>query len=282
MGLVVLSLFDGISCGQQALHRLDVEVDAYYASEVDTHAITLTQHNWPNTVQLGDVQRVKYIDGVLHSEHGEHRVPHVDLLIGGSPCQGFSLAGTQQQFKDARSKLIIDYIRVLQEVKPKYFLLENVRMPSECVMQISNWLRPHGATLHKLNAKRWSAQNRMRYYWTNIPYHDAPDCPASTMQNLVGQGYEGICSVPRGWFKGGVKLKDKCNTITANASWNYNHFVQQNGQRRQFTVHEAEQLFGLPIDYTRGDGSNGKCRRFTFLGNGWSVPVICVLFTGLL
>ena len=82
MGLVVLSLFDGISCGQQALHRLDVEVDAYYASEVDTHAITLTQHNWPNTVQLGDVQRVKYIDGVLHSEHGHHRVPHIDLLIG--------------------------------------------------------------------------------------------------------------------------------------------------------------------------------------------------------
>jgi site-specific DNA-cytosine methylase len=110
MGLVVLSLFDGISCGQQALHRLDVEVDAYYASEVDTHAITLTQHNWPNTVQLGDVQRVKYIDGVLHSEHGHHRVPHIDLLIGGSPCQGFSLAGTQQQFKDARSKLVLDYI----------------------------------------------------------------------------------------------------------------------------------------------------------------------------
>ena len=89
MGLVVLSLFDGIGCGQQALKECGITVDKYYASEIDPYAIKLTQHNWPNTVQVGDVQKLSYSGGVLHTEHGQHQVPQIDLLMGGSPCKVF-------------------------------------------------------------------------------------------------------------------------------------------------------------------------------------------------
>jgi site-specific DNA-cytosine methylase len=283
MGLVVLSLFDGIACGQQALKECGISVDKYYASEIDKHAINLTQHNWPDTVQVGDVQKLSYSRGVLHTEHGSHTVPHIDLLIGGSPCQGFSSAGFKNYFEDNRSKLIFDFIRLMTEVRPTYFLLENVVMKAEQREHITQMLKPFQPVLLKLNASRWSAQSRNRLYWTNIPYHDRPDDNEATMQNLIPDGYDGIYVVPRAKKTGGLQLqKEKCYCITANASWHYNHFVHQNGTRRQFTAHEAEQLFGLPIDYTLGGGSLGKCRRFNLLGNGWSVPVICVLFAGLL
>jgi site-specific DNA-cytosine methylase len=283
MGLVVLSLFDGIACGRQALKECGISVDKYYASEIDPHAIKLTQHNWPSTVQVGDVQKLSYSRGVLHTEHGQHKVPHIDLLIGGSPCQGFSGGGFKQYFEDSRSKLIFDYIRLMHEVCPTYYLLENVPMKAEQHEHITQMLEPFQPVLHKLDASRWSAQSRNRLYWTNIPYHDKPDNIHATMQNLIPEGYEGIYVLPRIKKSGGLQLqRQKCYCITANSSWHYNHFVHQNGIRRKFTVHETEQLFGLPIDYTLGDGSLGKCRRYNLLGNGWSVPVICVLFAGLL
>ena len=107
----VLSLFDGLSCGQIALERAGVEVNNYYASEIDKHAIKVTQHNYPNTIQLGDVTQIK----------GEG-LPQIDLLIGGSPCQGFSFAGRQLNFNDPRSKLFFEFIRLKNELNPKYFL----------------------------------------------------------------------------------------------------------------------------------------------------------------
>ena len=113
----VLSLFDGISCGQVALERAGIHVDKYYASEIDQYAIQVTQKNYPATIQLGDVTK---IDG--------HKYCGIDLLIGGSPCQGFSIAGKQLNFVDPRSRLFFEFVRILEEAKPKYFLLENVKM----------------------------------------------------------------------------------------------------------------------------------------------------------
>ena len=109
-----------MSCGQIALGRAGFEVEVYYASEIDKHAIAVTQKNYPNTVQLGDVTKVTALD-----------VGEIDLLIGGSPCQGFSFAGNQLNFEDPRSKLFFEFVRILKETKPKYFLLENVKMKKE-------------------------------------------------------------------------------------------------------------------------------------------------------
>ena len=111
----VLSLFDGMSCGQIALNRAGFNIENYYACEIDKYAIQITQANYPNTQQLGDVAKVSALD-----------LPSIDLLIGGSPCQGFSFAGKQLNFEDPRSKLFFEFTRLLKECKPKYFLLENV------------------------------------------------------------------------------------------------------------------------------------------------------------
>ena len=116
----VLSLFDGMSCGQIALDKAGIQVDHYYASEIDKYAMKVAKENYPNMTHVGDVTQVK-----------AKSLPKIDLLIGGSPCQGFSFAGKQLNFSDPRSKLFFEYIRLLDELKPKYFLLENVRMKQE-------------------------------------------------------------------------------------------------------------------------------------------------------
>ena len=126
----VLSLFDGISCGQIALERAGIKIDNYYSSEIDNNAIKVTQHNYPDTIQIGDITKIKYKGDKLYTEKGIYE-DKIDLLIGGSPCQGFSNAGKMLNFKDERSMLFFEYVRLLNEVKPKYFLLENVKMKKE-------------------------------------------------------------------------------------------------------------------------------------------------------
>jgi DNA (cytosine-5)-methyltransferase 3A len=156
----VLSLFDGMSCGQIALERAKIKVDNYYASEIDKHAIKVTQHNYPNTIQLGDVTQVD-----------TSTLPKIDLLIGGSPCQGFSTSGKMLNFDDPRSKLFFEYVRILKEVNPKYFLLENVVMKKEWEDVISDYL---SVEPHLFNSVLTSAQSRKRLYWTNIPNVSEP------------------------------------------------------------------------------------------------------------
>lgn len=150
----VLSLFDGMSCGQIALERAGVKVYNYDASEIDKHAIQVTMANYPNTIQIGDVTKVFAKD-----------LPKIDLIIGGSPCQGFSFAGKGLNFDDERSKLFFQYLRILNECKPKYFLLENVQMKYEHELVISRYL---GCNPIVINSSLVSAQNRVRNYWTNI------------------------------------------------------------------------------------------------------------------
>lgn len=151
----VLSLFDGISCGQIALNKLGIKYDNYFASEIDKYAMQVTKHNYPNTKHIGDVTKVKGAD-----------LPTIDLLIGGSPCQGFSFAGKQLNFEDPRSKLFFEFVRLLEETKPKYFLLENVKMKREYYDVITDIL---GVKPIEINSSLVSAQSRKRMYWTNIP-----------------------------------------------------------------------------------------------------------------
>ena len=149
----VLSLFDGMSCGQIALNRAGVKYNKYFASEVDKYAIQVAQANYPQTIQLGDVKQVQksfFIDDPI------------DLLMGGSPCQGFSFAGKQLNFNDPRSKLFFEFIRLRDALKPKYVLLENVRMKKESENVITKYM---GFSPQAMNSADVSAQNRHRLYW---------------------------------------------------------------------------------------------------------------------
>ena len=146
----VLSLFDGMSCGQIALRELGIKVNKYFASEIDKYAIAQTQLNFPDTIQLGNVKDVRAKD-----------LPKIDLLLGGSPCQGFSLAGRQLNFNDPRSALFFEFVRILKEIRginpDVIFLLENVRMKREYQDIISAQL---GLRPVLINSARVSAQNR--------------------------------------------------------------------------------------------------------------------------
>ncbi len=117
-GLTVLSLFDGMSCGRIALERAGIKVKAYYASEIDKPAMKVAKHNWPDIIHIGDVTKVRYVEGWLYTENGNFYVGRIDLLIGGSPCQGFSFAGKQLNFEDPRSKLFFEFVRLRRERVP--------------------------------------------------------------------------------------------------------------------------------------------------------------------
>jgi len=171
----VLSLFDGMSCGQIALDRLGVRVDQYFAAEIDKYAMQVAKKNYPNTQHIGNVLDVKGED-----------LPKIDLLIGGSPCQGFSFAGKQLNFDDPRSKLFFEFVRLLDETKPKYFLLENVRMKKEYQEIISEHL---GVEPVMINSALISAQNRVRLYWTNIPGLEQPEDKQLVMKDILEDGF---------------------------------------------------------------------------------------------
>lgn len=172
----VLSLFDGISCGRVALERAGIPVENYFASEIDKYAIQVAQKNYPDTMQVGDVTNVK-----------AHKLPKIDVLIGGSPCQGFSFAGKQLNFIDPRSRLFFEYVRLLEESKPKYFLLENVRMKQEYQDIISKYL---GVKPIEINSALVSAQNRKRLYWTNIPGIEQPDDKGIMLKDIVHENVD--------------------------------------------------------------------------------------------
>lgn len=162
----VLSLFDGMSCGQIALERAGIEVDNYFASEIDKYAIVVSNANYPNTIQIGDVTKVRFENGILYTEKGNFNVGKIDLVMGGSPCQGFSFAGKQLNFNDPRSALFFEWLRICHEICPTYFLLENVKMKKEYENVITEKL---GVNPIFINSSLVSAQNRQRLYWTNIP-----------------------------------------------------------------------------------------------------------------
>jgi site-specific DNA-cytosine methylase len=286
----VLSLFDGIGCGQIALERAGISVDTYFASEVDRHAIMITQHNYPNTVQLGDVTDVKAED-----------LPEIHLLIGGSPCQGFSFAGKQLNFEDPRSKLFFEYVRILNEVRfvnpDVKFLLENVRMKKEYLDVISKYL---GVEPIMINSSSVSAQNRIRYYWTNIPNITQPADNNIVLSDILelppGDEYDESSlnvkvDLPEGWEKyvpddrpnfcdpyNKSEIKGlKSNTLRTNPN-NGNMWVRFNNRYRNLTRTECERLQTVPDGYTSVI-SSPKAKKC--LGNGWTVDVIAHIFKAL-
>ena len=184
----VLSCFDGMSCGQIAFERAGIKVDKYYASEIDKYAIQVTQSNYPNTIQLGSI-----------TEWQSWNIEKPDIIIGGSPCQGFSFAGKQLNFEDERSKLFFTFVDILKHYKPKYFLLENVIMKKEYNDVISGILGEiypecvHQTELFRtgrlepieINSALVSAQNRRRLYWTNIPGITQPEDKGILLKDII-------------------------------------------------------------------------------------------------
>ena len=190
----VLSLFDGISCGRVALDRAGIQVDSYYASEIEESSIAIATANYPSTIEVGDVSKITYENGVLYTERGTFTVGHIDLLIGGSPCTDFSSIGYAKGMKsgkteilslnqylalksedvqfDGQSYLFWEYVRILHEVNPDYYLLENVVMAKKWQKVIDTTI---GCDPIRINSSLVSAQNRPRLYWTNIPNVKIPD-----------------------------------------------------------------------------------------------------------
>jgi len=302
--LNVLSLFDGISCGQIALERAGIEVNNYFASEIDKHAITVTQHNYPNTIQLGDVRNINVLE-----------LPKIDLVLAGSPCQGFSFAGKQLNFDDERSKLFFDFVKTLDRIRKinpdVKFLLENVRMKKEYSDVISDIM---GVEFIQINSALVSGQNRVRNYWHNFQNVNQPEDKNIQLQNIIEQDYDGIWVWPRGANKGGIQnYKGKSPSIIT-SSWQHNFLIYKaaalrtwprypNGEKRikklelrkddksncltthsldslicrpegsyrKFTPEECEKLQTVPIGYTSLLSNN---QRYKCLGNGWTVDVI--------
>ena len=279
----VLSLFDGMSCGQIALEKAGITYGNYYASEIDRHAISVTQHNYPDTIQLGDVTKVSGND-----------LPKIDLFIGGSPCTGFSRAGKKLNFDDPQSKLFFEYIRLLGECRPKYFLLENVVMKAEFEAVITQYL---GVDPVHINSSLLTAHNRPRLYWTNIPDITVPTDKGIYIKDIidtVNNGYEYIPdekTINRRYTKNYLQydingkghgsqdqrayyLGNKHGCLDTGASGKAK-ILDENGKVRKTTRNEAERLQGVPDNYT---DPVSTAQAMKMLGNGWTVDVIAHIF----
>ena len=313
MGLTILSLFDGISCGRVALERANIDVKKYYASEVCDYTMNISKKNYPDIIQIGDVRDVNGFD-----------FKNIDLLIGGSPCQSFSFAGAMsgmtttenieilnlEQYIELKNKgfefigysyLFWEYVRLLKEVKPKYFILENVKMAKKWKDIITKAL---GIEPIMIDSALVSAQARERLYWTNIPHIKQPEDLHIYIDDIVQNdiihkylpktrldyiNYDKT-KVDKTIFKNtptqignsrkfgnAVRSNGKAYTLRR---VNPNGIIDENFNIRQFTPIEAERLQTLPDNYTLIDGIKDK-QRYEAIGNGWTVDVVAHIFKGL-
>ena len=279
----VLSLFDGISCGHIALDKAGIPINKYYASEIDKYAIKVTNKNYPETINLGDVTTVS----------GELFTEKIDLLIGGSPCQGFSQAGKMKNFDDPRSKLFWEYVRILHAVKPKYFLLENVVMKQEWQDIISEAL---GVKPIMIDSSLTSAATRKRLYWTNIPGVGQPEDLGITFGDIrerdVQEGSiyytdKGIDWIRRHEKRTGKTLRiigdsDKMQMLEASMYKKYSSQrffgIEDTHGLRYITVTECERCMNVPDGYT---DCCSNTQRYKQLGNVWEVNTITYIFRTL-
>jgi len=271
----VLSLFDGMSCGQIALQKANVKVDNYFASEIKKHAIKCTQHNYPNTKQVGDVRNIKAID-----------LPKIDLLIGGSPCQDFSIGSKDRAgLEGEKSSLFYGYLRLLKELKPKYFLLENVEMTSDNKKALSDYL---GVEPVFINSIDFSFQTRKRYYWTNIPIENWTPKKIN-FQDYKDTNYEyckqfKVNKTPSRiimWEKKcpNVTNREYVNCLTVKQDrWNNAGLVAFDDFCRYLTRRELELAQTVPVGYT--DYVSIR-QAEDLLGDGWTVDVIAHIFKAL-
>lgn len=267
----VASFFDGMSCGQIALNRIGVPVEEYYASEIDKYAIKVTKANFPNTKHMGDINNWREWDIDWSS---------IDLVIGGSPCQGFSFAGKQLAFDDPRSKLFfvfLDIVNYCKSLNPNVkFMLENVKMKKEYLDVISELL---GVEPIFINSSLVSAQNRQRWYWTNIERVTLPEDRGIVLRDILDDDSfvdrsKSYC-LDANYFKGTnleqyfkksrrqiVFKKEPENEI----SW------------RKLSPLECERLQTVPENYTNHVSNT---QRYKMLGNGWTVDVIAHIFKNI-
>lgn len=231
--VVVISLFDGISCGLQTLKNLGFTNIKYFASEIEPNAIKISEKNHPEIIRLGDVRTVKISGSYIESENGkwslgdENYHQRIDLILAGSPCQGFSFAGNELNFNDPRSSLFFEFVRIKKEVENYQgsvdFLLENVKMRGEFEEVITDYLKTWPV---KINSKAFTAQNRERYYWSSLLQttiygeKDIKDFEHSPkiVDILEDKDYKGVWTWPRGYNKGGTRSVDKMPCITT-SSW---------------------------------------------------------------
>ncbi len=297
----VLSLFDGMSCGQIALNRVGINYENYFASEIDVYGVKVSTHNYPNTKHLGDVKKINY-----------NELPKIDLLIGGSPCQSFSFAGKQKGMttKDnveiltlehylelkndgfefqGQSYLFWEYMNALTILKPKYFLLENVKMSNKWKDVLTKAI---GVEPILICSSSFSAQNRPRYYWTNIPnvevHNNSNILLKDILQDDVADRYkiklERVDTLMK-FLSKNYEICGKVPTLTTELA----HSTGKNfypkalaeiydvlGYYRRLTPIEVERLQTVPDNYT---SVVSDTERYKMLGNGWTVDVIAHIFS---
>jgi len=271
----VLSLFDGLSCGRIALERAGIEVEDYYASEIDKYASTISKKNWPDIIPIGDVTQVSYKDGVLHTQFGSYETD-IDMVIGGSPCQSFSVAGNQEGF-EGKSGLFYEWVRILREVNPKYFLLENVCMKKEWENEITQEV---GVAPIMINSALVSAQNRKRLYWTNIEGITQPQDKGILLKDILEnfvfdkEPYYIVFNSNRP--KNYKSDKSMCLVTSGGSKTKGVGISDDSGMWRKLTPIECERLQTLPDNYTEGVSNS---QRYKMIGNGWTVDIISWIFS---
>ena len=278
-GWNVLSLFDGIAAGRQALKNLGVPVDNYYGAEIEKPSIAIAKHNFPDIQELGDVTKVT-----------GKELPKVDLFWGGSPCQGFSRAGRRKGMEDPRSKLFWDWVRLWKATAPRWFLLENVRMKAEDEEIITRAL---GVAPIRINGNLLTGANRDRLYWTNIPVTQPKDIGVELKHVIQPRASKDLL-----WNRSQIDKHMSMPGAGGRVRWNnsqhsdvkrpkamalvksldkgypQNLLVDKQGQYRKFSMVEAARLMGFPDEYLRDvpEVANGK--KYAGAGNSWAVPVI--------
>ena len=285
----VLSLFDGMSCGRIALQKAGIKVNQYYASEIDKHAIKVTQHNYPNTIQIGDVTKISYKDGVLYTENGNFKVGKIDLVTGGFPCQSLSLANRGGgNVDEGKSALFFEMLRLLREVQPTYFLAENVKMNENSKNIISEAL---GVKPIKINSSLVSIQNRDRLYWTNLVEDLKIEDRGLYLRDLYCADFDeklilkgkGLNKLQRPRNRAIDIFSDKVPTLMKSQEKLPTDAVifKQGDVYRYPTVREAEMMQTVPLDYTDVEGVTYN-NKMGMLGNGWTVDVIVEFLKPLL
>ena len=319
----ILSLFDGMSCGQIALNRLGFKIENYFASEIEKNSIIVTMKNFPNTKQIGDVMKVN-----------GHELPKIDLLIGGSPCTNFSFAGkkygmvteesnveitdleTYLKLKNegftfkGQSFLFWEYVRLLKEVNPTYFLLENVKMTKKWEEIITKTL---GVEPFEINSGLVSAQDRKRLYWTNIPNVMKPENKNIYLIDILDKNVDEKLFLKNELYDRFIPMKEitlnkeksvvigklsnhqgdrvfsnLCKGSSLSASGGNNggggcniifHPTEFNNRLRRLSINECERLQTVSDNYTEGVPLTS---RYKMLGNGWTVDVIAHIFSSIL
>ena len=252
-GLNILSLFDGIATGYYSAEKAGLKIANYYAYEIDKYAIQVALKNFPDIKQMGSVVGADF----------KQFAGKIDLLIGGSPCQNLSIAGDRTGLNGEKSKLFFEYVRALEEIKPKYFLLENnASMTEENKAAITKYM---GVEPILINSAMFSAQSRKRLYWTNITISPIQD-KGVELQDILEYGVA-------------ERRKSKTVRIGGGCSgWKDKHEWDMPNPYRRYTTVELERLQTLPDNYTAGisDAQRRKC-----IGNGWTAEVIAHILKGI-